>query len=334
MKDRKALVIGGGAPNYTLMTGALLAFEEAGVSFDVISMAGGGAVVGLTYLAPKGFNRKEAMLNSINLGISDQIYRFLPMNYKVFTKPGPAAAIYRKMLSMMPGYERIVNQFGMTPSEKLMSDWIQAIWAIMSPSNLTRHSKGMCAHAPFIMQLVDFEALKKVREDFYLNAYCLSDHKMAIFDRDEVNPAHFKASLSYPFFYAPFKLNNKLYIEGAARDTFNFKALVEREPNVKTIVVFDAMGIDGLLQPPGDLWDAFGQSIITPLVALARADLKLFELVHNKDCRLLKVQFNIPPELLPTAMYWSSSNLADLFDVGYEAGWKFVERHGVNLEHD
>lgn len=46
-----ALIIGGGAPNATLMSGALSAFHEAGVEFDVVSTAGAGALIGLLYLA-------------------------------------------------------------------------------------------------------------------------------------------------------------------------------------------------------------------------------------------------------------------------------------------
>ena len=44
---RKALLIGGGAPNSTLIAGALAAFLDHGIEFDVISTAGAGALMGL-----------------------------------------------------------------------------------------------------------------------------------------------------------------------------------------------------------------------------------------------------------------------------------------------
>ena len=47
---KTALVLGGGAPNATLMSGALVAFAAAGVHFDVISTAGAGALIGLLYV--------------------------------------------------------------------------------------------------------------------------------------------------------------------------------------------------------------------------------------------------------------------------------------------
>jgi NTE family protein len=334
---KKALVLGGGAPNYTLMTGALLAFEQAGVHFDVVSMAGGGAVVGLTYLAPKGMSRIDALKNSVNLGVSDAIHQLIPMNYKVFTKGGPGADAFRNVLQGFPGYDLLTNQYQMNSSQKLASDFIQAVWTMMAPLKISTKSTGLCAHAPFVEDLVDFDKLSQQDTDYYLNAYCLTDQKMVIFDRNEIDARHLKASLLYPFIYPPFPLDDKLYIEGASRDTFNFKALVERETDIDTIVVFNAVGIDGLLHPPKSMWDAYGQQMITPLVALAQADLRLFEEVDNKGpnkARLLKVPFDIPEKYMAEALTWSRTNLERLFLVGYEAGQKFVQRHGATLDRD
>ena len=56
---KTALFLGGGAPNFTLMSGALLALHEKGIRFDIVSMAGAGAVVGLMYLVPKGMTRNS-----------------------------------------------------------------------------------------------------------------------------------------------------------------------------------------------------------------------------------------------------------------------------------
>ena len=60
------LVLGGGAPNLTLMTGALLALDEAGVEFRVITTTGAGMVVGLLYAAPRRAapreNRRQRLL--------------------------------------------------------------------------------------------------------------------------------------------------------------------------------------------------------------------------------------------------------------------------------
>lgn len=52
--ERKALVLGAGAPNSALLAGALVAFIDRGISFDVVSTSGAGALIGLLYACPKG----------------------------------------------------------------------------------------------------------------------------------------------------------------------------------------------------------------------------------------------------------------------------------------
>jgi len=66
---KKALVLGGGAPNLTLMSGALYALDEKGVKFDVISTAGAGTFIGLLYVAPRGMDSKQALKNTVNVSI-------------------------------------------------------------------------------------------------------------------------------------------------------------------------------------------------------------------------------------------------------------------------
>ncbi len=332
---KTALVLGGGAPTYTLMTGALLAFDEAGVEFDVVSMAGGGGVVGLTYLAPRGMSRQEALRASVNYGVSDALYNLFPMNFKMFTKGGAPAAIYRQMLASMPGYEAILAQAQKGPAQAFFSDAIQFAWSALMPGNLSLFSEGFCAPAQFIDRMVDFDAVRRVPQSVYLNAYCLTDKKMAIFSKDEIDLPHFQASLSYPFFYAPFDIDGKQYIEGASRDTFNFQALLTHEPEVDTIIVINAIANDSLLHPPTTLWDAFGQQLITPLVALAHADLKLFayEAAQGPTPRQVKiVNFDISDALAPTALDWSRSNLHAMFEIGYQTGQHFIETHGPRFD--
>ena len=95
-----ALVLGGGAPNLTLMSGAVAALDDAGVEFDIVSTSGAGMLVGLLYAAPKGGDikrdRAAALKNTVNMGVHDAIYRFFPVNFKVFHKPGTLAQAYIK----------------------------------------------------------------------------------------------------------------------------------------------------------------------------------------------------------------------------------------------
>jgi NTE family protein len=341
---RNALVLGGGAPNFTLNTGALLAFEEEKFRFDVVTGAGGGGAVALSYLAPpKGVTRAEGLRNSINLGVSDPIYRVLPMNYKVFMKRGVMAEAYRALLSRLPGYDLITNQYSMTKGQKLLSDLIQACWAITTPGVVLPSDKGLCAHAPFINAMVDFDKLKRVKEEVYISAYSLTNHQMKTFSRDEITFQHFGASLSYPFIYPPTKIDDEEFIEGASEDAFNFQGLVDYVISdghkVDNIIVFDSFGCECYLQVPPSLWQAFGQSIISPLVALDRKGLELFKIRleqwnaanPERQARLLVLEFPIPKGWAPTALDWSSSNLERLFELGYREGKKFLEKYGSVL---
>ena len=95
IEGKRALVLGGGAPNSSLIAGALVAFLEKGVHFDVISTSGAGSLMGLLYTAPRSGDPKQALTAWSNSGIADAIYRGLPVDYKVFNKPGIAADWYR-----------------------------------------------------------------------------------------------------------------------------------------------------------------------------------------------------------------------------------------------
>ena len=107
-----ALVLGGGAPNLTLMAGAVAALDDAGVEFDIVSTSGAGMLIGLLYAAPKGSSgdikrdRAAALKNTVNMGVHDAIYRFFPMNFKVFHKPGTLAQAYTKFWQHCGGQPR------------------------------------------------------------------------------------------------------------------------------------------------------------------------------------------------------------------------------------
>ena len=119
---KTALVLGGGAPNATLMSGALVAFAEAGVHFDVISTAGAGALIGLLYVAPAKGTPIEALKQTTEMGVADAIYDHFPINYKVFQKSGTAADLYRRMLAMNPLAQSIATEHGDSAMEKLFVD--------------------------------------------------------------------------------------------------------------------------------------------------------------------------------------------------------------------
>jgi predicted acylesterase/phospholipase RssA len=376
MKKTIALVLGGGAPNLTLMAGAVAALDDAGVKFDVVSTSGAGMLIGLLYAAPKGRDRAAALQNTVNMGVHDAIYRFFPVNFKVFHKPGTLAQAYTKfwqiaadnrkaiegpagdfrdqwlkMLSASPlfapwaeAWKQFLGKFSSPDNksgdaQRFFDDWAALMLATFCPTDLSAASQGMCQPAPFVEQAVDFSKLKEFEGDFYMSAYCIESGKMEIFEKKEITIEQFQAALAFPLIYAPFKMNGMTYLEGAAKDTLNFKGLLEkrrrkRHPVIDTIVVLDVLGMKELIAEPRGLYDAWVKSIIVPLTAIAEDDIKLFEQLHlenkvnlkkyfrGKKPKLVKIDFQkqISHNNWPNVLDWSYSNLSALYEAGYRAG--------------
>lgn len=354
-RGKKALVIGGGAPNSTLIAGALAAFLAEGVEFDVISASGAGVLMGLLYTAPRDASPREALMRWAEVGVADSIYKLFPVNYKVFKKPGAQAANYRE--SMMAQMQALPSM-GANPFAEIFThhfaeasakwnDWMHLLVSALSPSELNSGSLGLCAHLPFLEQSVDFDAIAAMRPEFYINAYNIERRRMQIWGKREIGAAHVRASLSFPFLYAPTEIDGENYIEGAALDTLNFHPFIpgdDGQPalhgDVDTLVVLDILGEERLIRKPRNLYDAWVRSIITPLVKISKAEQRLFELEHNIDPvtgmqrrKMLKVDLmkNVPEQHWPQVLDWSSSNMQLLFDVGYRAGLEFCRTHGDAL---
>jgi NTE family protein len=346
-----ALMLGGGAPTLTLQSGALAAMDEAGATFDAVSTAGAGMLVGLLYAAPMGISRQQALANTREMGVHDLIYDLLPINYKVFHKPGSAAAAWRLYQQSLP--RLIMHDY---PMSRFWSDWTALMFSAFSPSDLSPFSLGLCDHAPWIEEVVDFDKLKAFPAEFYMNAYCLDDQEMALFSKEEITGGHFRAALAFPLIYPPFKLNGKTYIEGSAIDTLCFEGLLEyrkrrlerekagetrtrklaRQRPLTDVVIFDVLSSKDIIRPPRSLYDAWVQSIMIPLVEIAKDDVALFEARHKGKwpIELHRISFDVPKHYWPKALDWSYSNLATLYDLGYEAGRRFCRdpRHAFLFE--
>ena len=302
------LVLGGGAPNLPLMTGALLALDKAGVDFKVITTTGAGMVAGLLYAAPKKKDpsdswedtRRAALLATRAWVIDDMIYEMFPANYKIFQKPGKLAEAYSNATN--PFLWSIPRD---TRRQRLLGDTL-AFWsAMMSPSDLKASSKGLCQPPPWIEMLVNFSDLEKNLEPgekkFRLSAYCIEDEEEATFNKEEITADHFKAALAMPFIYTPYKLTGadgitKTYLEGSAFKTLQFNPdHVMREADVDTIIFFDLMGNRHLIDAPRGLIDAWGQSIIAPLTRLAEDQHEMLAMKRERHLlrRLVKEKLSV-----------------------------------------
>ena len=338
-KSKVALILGGGAPNSALMAGAMAAFDDHKVAIDVVSASGAGGLIGLLWLAPKAGTGAQALRDWVNAYVSDQIYSVLPVDYKVFFKPGFLADTWRKCLELNPITKRIADQQGDNPMQRLFSDLCQLAWATLSPSALNSKDVGLCARVPWADQMIDFAKVKSIKPYFYLNAYNVTDEVMDNFTKEEITLDHFKAAFAFPLIYGPYQMNGKDYYEGASHDCLNFQNLFARHPGLETVVVFDVLGHDSLIRRPTGLYDSWVLSMIIPLVKVAEDNMTMFVELVNKGTKrsegaktdVLTVEFHIPEQALPKVLDWSYSNGQELFNVGYQSAVKFLQGAGSKL---
>lgn len=325
-------------------------------------------MIGLLFIAPKGKAPNEALRDLVEImGVHDAIYTLIPIGYKTFFKPGPFTRPFHRWaqlfklgefpLGPIPGgsssrrldafrslYNTMANQWLNIRGgsyKRLYNDWIDLWTAILTPTTLNAFSQGLGAPFPFLDDMVDFHKLELFPGQFYMNAYNLTDHRMKTFTKFDITPAHFRAALAYPSMYPPADINGKLYSEGADQDPINFGNLMSRvdRKDIRSIVLIDILGSlePFLVREPRSLWDAYGISIMTPVVALAKKNLEHFKEHDNKDkdnkdiFELLEMRFTIPKDLQPHIMEWSYSNLSHLWNIGYVTGVKFCEDYTDKL---
>jgi hypothetical protein len=178
---------------------------------------------------------------------------------------------------------------------------------------------------------------------------------MELFEPPELRADHIRAAFSMPFIYPPTELNQSYYSEGADHEPIHFHQEhldgtdAKGNPNTASerIVLLDVLATleDYLVRRPRDLWDAYVISIMTPVVALARAAILEFEEDQEERRRqnavsgslkkrifeLEEIYWNIPSETQPYVMDWSYSNLEQLFNLGIKAGVNFMKGDGKRL---
>lgn len=261
------VLLSGGAPNSPLMAGFLYALLEKDRMFSTYHTAGAGTLMALLCLAPKvddtdpsgngedavaRFKRKgmRALQAWIDAGVSDDIYRFFPINFKLFHKPGPFAPMLNRLASR---YKIDVDGNGESSADdpvkrlrgallgkifdtpdrrRVYNDLVELMFSAVTPSTLSPWSKGLAAHVPFLEDIVDFDRLRSDEVPVHLcvNAFNMATGVMDIFHRERIDAAHIRAAFSMPFIYPPAQIGTDYYSEGADHEPINFQPLYdERE---------------------------------------------------------------------------------------------------------
>ena len=389
-------VLGAGAPNSPLMAGALAYMYREGKTFDIFFTSGGGALIGLLFVAPgPGKRPDEALRDVVEFGIDERIYKAFPVGYKTFVKRGFFTEQIHGIADILkvdvkprpfPGEAVPADYDAKSQQRKRFYNDLIDLWALaVTPPRIGPRSLGLCEPLPYLEELIDFRAANSAVSPsglnlnipipitlpasgpgsglqsaslrfgwFYVNAYNLAQREIHYFSNSDpkdaatgyagsLTPEAIRAALSFPFIYPPQEIKGEPYCEGALVDPLNLPRaipIIARMPegtqllksldpsgNVPevTFYLFDILGSleTQLMYSPRDLWEAYGLSILTPVISLAKCSETIFT-SNPSSPRLEKVSFKIPRASKDRPLEWTYRNMSALWDAGWEAGKTFV----------
>ena len=391
-------VLGAGAPHSPLMAGALAYLYQQKKTFDIFYTSGGGALLGLLFVAPGGKKRAdEALRDIVEFGVDDRIYKAFPVGYKTFIKRGFFTEQIHALADTLkadvkprpfPGQVTIPEyEYDSTSQrrKRFYNDLID-LWATaITPTRLGPTSLGLCEPLLYLEKMIDFPTANLPDSPsevdfkipillpspeppgfvfaslhpgwFYVNAYNLDETEMRYFSnydpkdpatgyKGSLTPETIRAALSFPFVYPPQEIKGDLYCEGALIDPLNLPQAtktviqkVEHKDQSKfrrmKVYLFDILGSleRELMYSQRTLWEAYGLSILTPVVSLAKYSKSIFKLNPNSP-ELVTVPFRIPRVRRDRPLEWSYGNMSALWDAGWEAAEKFhleYPRHWEDL---
>jgi hypothetical protein len=218
----------------------------------------------------------EALHSTKDFGVSDFIYSMCPINYKVFGKSGPSADVFNEYWYILPDVRAAMYQYGMSPAQQLCADTLLFSGAMMCPTDVSYFSQGFCAHPRMIDEMIDFDGVRRMERPYIeVNAFRLDgpeeDRGPCDFKKEYMTPDHLRAALSFPFIYPPYEINGLHYYEGAAFQVINPLDLCRADlkfSDIDHFIVLNPMKRE-FIQAPRNLWDAYAQSIMMPIAALA-----------------------------------------------------------------
>jgi predicted acylesterase/phospholipase RssA len=215
---------------------------------------------------------------------------------------------------------------------RLYSDLYLLGLTLWAPMMITPYSPSVSRlYADSLDYVIDFENIKNVARDVYINALDISSKKVALFDKNQITRQHLVAGSSLYFLTPQQEIDGRWYAEGSYVDCLNYRGLLEKHADIQTIVVMNILNKEDLIRRPHNLYDAYNLSVMLPFITIAEDDTKLFEAKHKGHRNLLKLGFDIPFEYTAKAMDWNVSNFRRLREIGYDAGLRFYERYRDDL---
>jgi len=359
---KRAIALSGGGPAVGIEIGALKAFEEKGIEFDIFSCACVGSWVGCLYNSlPPGPDRIKKVESFFfdKIFIPDDIYESFPICYKVFRMDyfGDAKKYLEKFFNpetyrhlLLP--ERIAAYFqslAQNPPKTTddMNYYISEGMALhpffrflceMNYKVAKSGVAGLVNSSSFVEQNINMDTLFKSDKLVYLNAYNMTKASLERF----INRGHHKeyrpisadalmagsSVLEYTQNRTIGKSPDK-YCEGAVINTVELGTLIEHDhkdeiDEIWVVKIADYQEV----KPPQNLIEASLVAVMLPFDTISDDDIEIFtdHLRHSKDnekTTLIKIHMNYGA----VNYHWSHANLKEGIKTGYEGTLKAIEQY-------
>ncbi len=350
---KRAIALSGGGPVVGIEIGALKAFEQENIDFDVYSCACVGSWVGCLYNSLKADTdrlREVEKFFKDEIFIADDVYESFPINYKVFRVDYLSdfqklmekifdVNTYRQLFLPNKLWDYAWKFINNPP--KTMDDYSYYISEGMALNPLIRLSTelqykvsksgvaGLISSGAFVNKFIDFDNLFKSDKIVYLNAYNLSQKQMEIFVNCKDHPKYSAMSpdaLMAGSSVLHYTENRTIagkegkYCEGAVINTIVMDHLLDEHPDLDEIWVVK-IADHKEAKYPENLIESALIGVMLPFNTISDNDiiffsqrLKEYNQRKNKNIRLIHILMEYE-----TLNYnWNHSNLNQGIQVGYK----------------
>jgi len=187
------VVMSGGAPQSPLMAGFLYEMLEHKKSFRNFHTSGAGALMALLLIAPKNGDPRKALSGWVEAGVSDEIYAGMPVNFKLFHKPGPFSSLTSLMAQRLKVPLEGAPGSAEDPFRDLLAEWLASAWpkpgaAPSDRDGLDRFQERLAAIWSSDLDKAKYEKLRqradpiKRMRDRWLNIWLKTDKERRIYN--------------------------------------------------------------------------------------------------------------------------------------------------------
>ena len=357
---KRAIVLGGGGPACGLQIGALRAFAEHEIEFDVWSLSCIGAWVGLVYHQFEGTpaERTEQTYHFFRKVFRpDDVHAAFPVNAAFAPDLRKSVTSMLEFVTSLKTYRQLV-----VPHE-IMDFWRETIdmvrdrrrwtegdfngWALklsgahpltrFLTSAIYRTSANGLARiyypdSSFLQAMKFTRLLRTDRPLIYHNAWNLTRRRLEYFtnriDNYKIIDAQTLCACSaLPYVFAPIEMDGEMYCEGAMIRPMDFDPLINHPDldEVWSLPIVDTAQV----RTPEDMTGAMGNLPMMPAGAHGADLAESFRRDMNEKGRSVKI---IDVETSNAINYeWSHSNLDHCCHEGYNAAKKAINKYLTEL---